>query len=88
MFDRVRENIGKRLKGESFGAVVGRSLRETVGRSINTSVTVMLALLPLLFLGSASTQHFALTLMIGVIAGAYSSIFLASPLLVVLHKDK
>jgi len=73
---------------ESFRDTVGRSLNQTYARSINTSLTTLLVLLTLLFLGGDSTRYFALTLVIGVIAGTYSSIFLASPLLVVLNRGE
>lgn len=65
-----------------FGDLVDEAINETMTRSINTSLTVLLALLALYFFGSSVTQIFALTLIVGVIAGAYSSIFIASPLLV------
>jgi len=70
----------------SFAEVVSLSLSQTMRRSINTSVTTLLVLLSILFLGSGATRAFALVLAIGVTAGTYSSIFLASPLLVALHK--
>ena len=84
VFDRVRENklsFGNKL---SFEDVVSKSVSETFGRSINTSVTIFLALLSLYFIGGETTKNFALVLLIGVVAGTYSSIFLASPLLVTL----
>ena len=65
-----------------FGAVVGEAIDETMTRSINTSLTVILSLVALYFFGSSVTKIFSLTLLVGVIAGAYSSIFIASPLLV------
>ena len=85
VFDRVRENLrvnqehGRR---EDFEETAGRSLRQTFVRSINTSLTVLITLLALFFLGPESTKDFALTLLVGIIAGTYSSIFLATPLLV------
>lgn len=89
VFDRVRENL-KHLheKGmeEDFETTVGKSVTQTMGRSINTSLTTVLALLVLYFFGAVPTQYFALTLLIGIIAGTYSSIFIASPLLVTLQK--
>jgi len=85
VFDRIRENL-KRNQQErlhrSFDETVGESLKETYTRSINTSLTTLFVLLALYFIGGSSTEHFALTLAIGVIAGTYSSIFLASPMLV------
>lgn len=86
VFDRIRENLRKNEEArrhEGFDEVVGRSIMQTLARSINTSVTVVIVLLALYFFGPASTHDFALTLIVGMIAGTYSSIFLASPLLVV-----
>ena len=65
-----------------FSEIVGQAVDETMARSINTSLTVLLALFALYFFGSAVTQTFILVLMVGVFAGAYSSIFIANPLLV------
>ena len=65
-----------------FGAIVGQAVDETMSRSINTSLTVLLALLALYFFGSSVTTTFIFVLMVGVLAGAYSSIFIANPLLV------
>src|SRR3989344_594904 len=85
VFDRVRENLrvnqehGRR---EDFEETAGRSLGQTFVRSINTSLTVLITLLALFFIGPDSTKDFALTLLVGIIAGTYSSIFLATPLLV------
>lgn len=85
VFDRIRENLKLNKEGnkrQPFSEVVGLSLNQTYTRSINTSITTLFVLLTLFFLGGVSTKFFALTLSIGVIAGTYSSIFLASPLLV------
>lgn len=65
-----------------FGDLVGQAIDETMSRSINTSLTVLLALGALYFFGTSVTDMFVLSLIVGVIAGAYSSIFIASPLLV------
>lgn len=89
VFDRVREHLKLNNENhikEDFEVTVGKSLRETMGRSINTSVTIFITLLALFILGSSSTQSFAFILLVGVIAGTYSSIFIASPLLVTLEK--
>ena len=69
-----------------FGELVGEAIDETMTRSINTSLTVLIALIALYFFGSSVTQMFTLSLMVGIVAGAYSSIFIASPLLV-LYQD-
>lgn len=85
VFDRIRENLKSnemKNKREVFGDVVGRSVTQTLARSINTSMTVIIVLAALFYLGPASTKDFALTLIIGMVAGTYSSIFLAAPLLV------
>ena len=81
VFDRIRENL-RRHTHDEFGALVGASVRQTLARSINTTLTTVLALIAIYFFGGASTKHFALALIIGIVSGAYSSIFLASPLLV------
>jgi preprotein translocase subunit SecF len=89
VFDRIRENLkvnGERHIKESFETTVGHSVDQTIARSINTSMTVIIALLALYFFGPDSTRMFALTLTVGMIAGSYSSIFLASPLLVTWEK--
>lgn len=89
VFDRIRENLRRHQEknlSENFEHVVGRSMDETTARSLNTSLTVVIALLILYFFGPEATQNLALTLTVGMIAGTYSSIFLASPLLVELEK--
>lgn len=85
IFDRVREHLHTNEEYklvEPFEQTVGKSVTETLGRSINTSLTVALALLALVFFGGPETVNFALILLVGVIAGTYSSILLAAPLLV------
>lgn len=82
VFDRTRENLRNLKKPEYFGDTVNRSVNETLARSLFTSLTVLLVLGAIFFLGGASTKYFALTLIIGVLFGTYSSIFVASPLLV------
>ena len=77
-----REFIGKK----TFEMIVGESVRQTFVRSINTSMTTILALIVLYFLGAEATKHFALALIIGVAVGTYSSIFIASALLVTIEK--
>ncbi len=88
VFDRVRENLRIGNGKESFVETVGKSVSQTFGRSINTSLTIFLALVALYFLGGESTKDFAFVLLVGVIAGTYSSIFVASPLLVTLQRGK
>jgi preprotein translocase subunit SecF len=89
VFDRIRENLRineEHHQKEVFGDVVWRSIMQTMSRSINTSVTVIIMLVALFVLGPDSTKDFSLTLIVGMIAGTYSSIFLASPLLVLIEK--
>ena len=88
VFDRIRENLKNNGSKNNFETVVGASVKQTIGRSINTSLTVILVLLAIFFLGGESTKYFSLALLIGVAIGTYSSIFLASPLLVTLQKFK
>lgn len=82
VFDRVRENLPK-LAQSSFSEVVNYSLTETIGRSVNTSITVILTLLALLLFGGETTQWFVAALLIGIATGTYSSIFTAAPLLAI-----
>ena len=89
VFDRIRENLAQ-ARREGFEDVVNRSMNETLGRSLNTSLTVLLVLLATYFLGGETIRDFILTMIIGIAAGTYSSIFVASPLLVSwqLHDSK
>lgn len=91
VFDRIRENL-KNHTASTFSETVGKSLNQTFVRSINTSLTVILVLLCLFFFGPAATKDFALVLIVGMFFGTYSSIFVASPLLVIVeqaqHKNK
>jgi preprotein translocase subunit SecF len=87
VFDRIRENLGlneKKGKHEEFSVVVWKSIKQTLARSVNTSLTVIIMLIALFVIGPESTKDFALVLTIGMFAGTYSSIFLASPMLVVI----
>ena len=84
IFDRIRENLKEnysRNNRKPFEEVVGESLSQTYTRSLNTSLTTVLALLVLFFFGSSATTYFSLALIIGIVAGTYSSICLAAPLL-------
>lgn len=85
VFDRIRENL-KYNRRQPFEEIVGASVSQTITRSINTSLTVIFALVVLYFVGGSAIQNFTLALLIGVIAGTYSSIFLGSPLLVTAEK--
>jgi len=82
VFDRIRENL-KRHGNGNFGQVVNHSILQTIGRSVNTSLTVVLTLVALYLFGGHPTRTFVLALLIGIVSGTYSSIFNASQLLVV-----
>jgi preprotein translocase subunit SecF len=81
VFDRVRENVA-RYAGAPFAEIVNHSIVQTMGRSLNTTVTVLIPLLALLVFAGGSIRTFVLALFVGILCGTYSSIFNASPLLV------
>lgn len=80
IFDRIRENMRGVHKGEPLAYVINVGLMQTLARSINTVLAVLFMLLALYFLGGATIKNFVLAMLIGITAGAYSSIFVASPL--------
>ena len=82
VYDRTRENLQRSSSKEKFPEIVNRSLNETLVRSINTSLTVIITLLSIYIFGGESIKHFSLALLIGITFGTYSSIFIASALLV------
>lgn len=86
IFDRIRENMAFADKHENFAVTAERSLRETIVRTLNTSITTLITLFCLYFLGSESIRWFILALIIGIVLGNYSSYFIATPLLVFLKK--
>ncbi len=86
VFDRVRENLSHASANKPFDEVVGESVNQTLTRSINTSLTVLIALIALYIFGGESTQHFILALIIGILAGTYSSVCFGSSLLVTVEK--
>ena len=86
VFDRIRENLNKLNK--PFEEIVEYSIGQTLVRSLATSFTALLVLLAILILGGATIREFVLALAIGIVVGTYSSIFLASPLLVVWQKKQ
>lgn len=86
VFDRIRENLMKH-RGH-FDEIVNMSINQTIVRSINTSLTVLLVLAAIFFFGGESLKYFALALILGIGIGTYSSIFIASPLLVIWHNLK
>lgn len=89
VFDRIRENLRinqEQGKKENFEETVGKSVSQTIARSINTSLTLLITLAALYAFGPSATEAFSLLLIIGLVAGTYSSIFLASPILVSFYK--
>ena len=88
IFDRIRENLNKVEAKKNFGDTVNRSINESLARSINTSLTVVVVLLSIIFFGGVSIKYFAAALLIGIVLGTYSSIFIASAVLVEAWKAK
>ncbi|GIV08180.1 MAG: hypothetical protein KatS3mg019_0271 [Fimbriimonadales bacterium] len=84
VYDRVRENLRQRARGETFATIVNRSLNQTLARSINTSLTLLIVLVALVIWGAVTQdlRFFYVAMLIGVIAGTYSSIFIASQIMV------
>ncbi len=87
VFDRIRENL-KTYAGQSMEYITNKSIGQTIVRSLNTSITVLFVLLALILFGGESIKYFVITLFIGVIIGTYSSIFIASPILILLQKKR
>ncbi|EGW40391.1 protein translocase subunit SecF [Desulfosporosinus sp. OT] len=86
IFDRIRENEAKMRRGDSYEDMVDKSVWQTMRRSVNTVVTVLIALFSVYILGGESTKVFSLAMLLGVFSGAYSSIFNASQILVEIKK--
>ncbi|WP_320045934.1 protein translocase subunit SecF [uncultured Ilyobacter sp.] len=87
VFDRIRETL-KRKNSPELGDAINISINQVMTRSINTSLTTFLAVIAILIFGGESLKTFITTLLIGVVAGTYSSIFVASPLVYLLEKNK
>lgn len=85
VYDRIRERL-KRRKGKTFQDIINESINSTLVRSLNTSITTLVVLVALYFFGGASIQYFVLALIVGILTGTYSSIFIASPLLLFFQK--
>ncbi len=85
-FDRIRENLFKSRTYDNFEEIINISINQTIVRSLNTSLTTFLALLAILLFGGESTRYLALALLIGITVGTYSSIFIASPLLLLFNR--
>ncbi|MCX6785620.1 MAG: protein translocase subunit SecF [Candidatus Komeilibacteria bacterium] len=86
-FDRIRENL-PRNQHKTFEEIINQSVNETLTRSLNTSFTAILVLAAVFLFGGVTTKYFVLALMLGVFVGTYSSIFIASPLLLIFYRFK
>ena len=84
IFDRIRENMQSR-RNDDFDRVVNDSINQTLSRTILTSATVLMVVLALFFLGGEVLHDFAFAMLVGVIAGVYSTVFIASPILIAWH---
>ena len=84
VFDRIRENL-KKNRRDPLPQLVNNSINEVLSRTIITSLTVVLVLIPLVLFGGDVLHDFSIALLMGVIVGTYSSVFVASPVLVVWH---
>lgn len=85
VYDRIRENL-KRSSADTFEQVINESLNQTITRSLNTGLCALFVLIIMFLFGGESIKYFALTLFVGIVAGTYSSMFVASPLLLVFQK--
>jgi len=88
VYDRTRENLLRSSQKEQFPEIVNKSLNETLTRSINTSLTVLITLFAIYIFGGESIKYFSLALLIGITFGTYSSIFIASALLVTIYNHQ
>jgi preprotein translocase subunit SecF len=91
VFDRIRENLVKSKEvevGGSFRVIVNKSINETLPRSVNTSLTLIIVLISLFVWGPEHLKYFILVILLGTVTGTYSSIFIASPLLVSWYERK
>ena len=88
IYDRIRENLKRKHKGWTLEECMDESVNQTAIRSINTSVTTLFSVIAILIFGGASLKTFIMTLLIGILAGTYSSIFVATPIVYLLNKRK
>ncbi len=86
IFDRIRENLLRYGAGKDFEGTINKSIRESIARSVNTSLTVILVLLAIIFWGGETVKYFSLALLIGIFFGTYSSIFIATAFVAELWK--
>jgi SecD/SecF fusion protein len=87
VFDRIRENLRRNQKMD-FASIINLSVNDMLGRTIITSLTTLMVVLTLFFFGGVVIHDFALALILGIIIGTYSSVFVASPIVYIWHKGK
>ena len=87
VFDRIRENI-KLMRGKDFATIINESVNQVLSRTLITSLTTLLAVLALLFLGTSTIKDFSFAIAVGIVVGTYSSIFIASPITLRWRKEK
>lgn len=88
VYDRIRENLLRSVRKENFESTVNYSINETLGRSVNTSLTVIITLIAIVIFGGDSIRYFGVALLAGVVFGTYSSVYIASALLVTRYNMK
>jgi preprotein translocase SecF subunit len=86
VFDRVRENIGLLGKKLKYLEIVNLSINQTLSRTVLTSVTTLLVVVTLYFMGGGAINDFALIMLLGVVVGTYSSVFIATPVMILWHQ--
>ncbi|OKY76897.1 MAG: preprotein translocase subunit SecF [Desulfobulbaceae bacterium DB1] len=86
VFDRIRENLHKQIQNPDLGGIINNSVNEVMTRTLATALTTLIALVPLYFFGGTVLHDFTFALLIGILVGTYSSIFVASPLLIFWQK--
>jgi preprotein translocase SecF subunit len=88
VFDRIREDLQMKNKGQSYQDVANLAINRTLSRTVLTSLTTLLTVIMLLIFGGGAVQDFALALFIGILVGTYSSIFVATPVMLLWHKKE
>ncbi len=87
VFDRVREDL-KLYRGKPYSTIANMSINQTLSRTLLTSITTLLSVVVLLIFGGGAIYDFALALLIGVVVGTYSSVFVATPTMLLWHREK
>ena len=87
IYDRIRENM-ERYRRTNMGQLINDSVNETLARTVATSLTTLIAITAFLFMGGPVIETFAMAMMIGVLVGTYSTVFVASPMILVMERVK